>query len=226
MEEGGFMRAAHLFFLLPPPPPPRTNNATVVGDENHVCGQTLALGLLGGQTKIQAVARVVFHNQQRPGASPSAVAQRGQHSVWGGRRKDVSADGGRQHALPDKTSVRRLVSAAAAADQRHSREARSRSRSVWVGGGVGSSSGVVNKLAADDNAAVRQQPQLRVGQHTALQRLVHGMLRLIHKLWFAHHAEPAENLMSREMSEMRKKMHFHIQRRREGCYGGRRLSPW
>jgi hypothetical protein len=68
--------------------------------------------------KIHDVAAIVLDDEQR-----AFVARRFPDRLVDlnlrGRRKDVAADRDVQHALPDKPGMRRLVTAAAAADQRH-----------------------------------------------------------------------------------------------------------
>ena len=67
-------------------------------------------------TEIEAVASVVFYNQQAPRRAGQGL-DGAKHRRGGRRSKDPAQHSSRQHALADEASVRGLVATATAADQ-------------------------------------------------------------------------------------------------------------
>ena len=84
----------------------------IVVNNNHFDVEAKGFGPLGGEAKVQPVARIVFHDQQT--ASRSCHGQNaGQHGIYTGRGEDVTTHGRRQHAFADKAGMGRLMARAA-----------------------------------------------------------------------------------------------------------------
>ena len=90
-------------------------NCDVVGDDDHLDLATELLGLLRGEPEIQAIARVVLHDQQATGVTRDAE-DAGQHGVHARRSEDLARDRSRQHSPAHETRMCRLMSGAAARD--------------------------------------------------------------------------------------------------------------
>ncbi|GMB80062.1 hypothetical protein NN6n1_08440 [Shinella zoogloeoides] len=92
----------------------------VVVDDDHGDVEPLRPRPLGGEAEVQAVAGIVFDDQQAAGRSRHGK-DAGQHRIDARRGKDIAADRGRQHAAPDEARMGRLVARAATGDDRHLR---------------------------------------------------------------------------------------------------------
>lgn len=97
----------------------------VVGHDHHLDGDALQHRLAHGQTEAQSIARVVLDDEQRAGGGASRgggsrhcpnACEHGFHA-WAGEH--LSGDRGRKHARADKSRMRRRVSVAPAAHERH-----------------------------------------------------------------------------------------------------------
>ena len=142
----------------------------VVGDDDHLDLQSSRARALGGETKIEPVARVVLDDQQAPVLAGHRQNRR-VHCIDGRRSEDLSAHGGRQRAPADKPRMRRLVPRASSRNERHL-------AAVPVG--------------ANDNlhiwkAIKPRQPRRRRDEKT-VDRLGHDRVSLIHEM--SHAAAP------------------------------------
>lgn len=80
----------------------------IIADDHHPHVQALRAGLLGGDAKVEPVARVILDDEQAPAGArhaPHGV----EHGLHGRAREDAAADRTREHALADEARVRWLV---------------------------------------------------------------------------------------------------------------------
>ncbi len=92
----------------------------VVIDDNHLNLDAEGAGALGGEAEIQTVAGVVLDDEKAARFARDSQ-DTGKNSIHRRRGEHLAADGCRQHALADEARMGRLVTGAAAGDQRHLR---------------------------------------------------------------------------------------------------------
>lgn len=90
----------------------------VVGDNHHLDFQAVAFGFLRRQAEVEAVARVVFNNQQA--ATVARYRHNGvEYRIYTWRGKQVAAHRRRQHAFADEPGMRGFMARAAARNHRY-----------------------------------------------------------------------------------------------------------
>ena len=92
----------------------------VVGDDHHLDVEAHRARLLRREAEVQAIARVVLHDEQAARVAGDGEDRR-EHGVDARRREDLAAHRGREQPVADEAGVRGLVPGAAA---RHDRDAR------------------------------------------------------------------------------------------------------
>jgi len=86
--------------------------------DDHSTFAAQGAGLGGGKTEVEAVAGVVFDNEEAPGFAGHSEDSF-QDCVDARRGENLAADGRGEHAIADETGMSRLVPTAAAGDDCH-----------------------------------------------------------------------------------------------------------
>ncbi|CAJ3750253.1 Uncharacterised protein [Burkholderia pseudomallei] len=136
----------------------------VVRDDDDLDRNAVRARELGRETEIEAVARVVLHDEQRA-VRARRRANRGEHRVGGRRREDFAAHGRAQHSRADIAAMRRLVAAAAAGDDRDRALGRLRQR------------------APDQHVFVAEHGDMRRLPRDAFQHFAHDVGRMVDELF-------------------------------------------
>ena len=109
----------------------RVLHGDVVVDQHGLDVDPLVGGVLGRQLEVHDVARVVLDDVHDAGAAVDRLG-RGEHLVGHRRGEHLARARGVEHAAPDEAAVQRLVTRAAARDQRRPCPARGASARTTI----------------------------------------------------------------------------------------------
>src|SRR5215467_376841 len=132
----------------------------IVVDNDHFDSYAFRAGYFGGQTEVEAIARVVLDDKQSAGFSDDGT-DRGDYGVSIQRSEDFPRHGRTEHAAADIASVRGLMTAAAAGDD----------RDMAFAGGV--------RIGANHDLVPGEAPDVRAQNGEALQHFFHHVVGMV-----------------------------------------------
>ena len=97
---------------------PRIGDRHVVSDDDHLDVEAHAPSLLGCEAEVEAIARVVLHDEEAPWRAGDREDRR-EHGIDTRRCEDLAAHRGCEHSVSDEADMRGLVSRAATGHDGH-----------------------------------------------------------------------------------------------------------